>query len=148
MPGGTIAVTPRVIARNRLGQFIRECEQAADATVADAVKQGEELSRALAPVGHKPDPRTVTLKAGMFSRSAGTTGYWGCRARHALVIEFGGAPHEITGWVKFFWEREGRMWAPGRNMIHHPGTPAHPYLRPAFAAIMNRSLGIAKKYYP
>lgn len=143
-----VAVSGRVIARNGIGQFIRECEMAGEATVADLVREGKALSLEFAPVGHKPDPRTPTLQGGMYSHSAGTTGYWGCRARHALAIEYGAGAHLITGRVHFFWEAMGRYWTPGSNMIHHPGNAAQPYLRPAYKIVSGRAMAVARKYYP
>lgn len=144
-----VAVSNRVVARNGLGQFIAACEAAATATVEQAIKDGEALSRAMAPTGKKKDPRTVTLKEGMFSAMlSATSGHWGCRARHALPVEFGSVRHFQTGWVDFFWENQGRMWTAGENMIDHPADAAQPYLRPAYTAIMNRVMAIAAANYP
>lgn len=148
MPG-ELAVSNRVIMRDNFGRFRRECELAMGETIKQAVEDGAQLSRDLAPVGHKRDPRTTKLKdsitAVVVSR---TQGYWQASARHALAQELGAAPHEIPGEVHFFWEREGRWWEPGTNTINHPGNAAQPYLRPAYQAIMNRIMSIAKRYYP
>jgi hypothetical protein len=86
-----------------------------------------------------------SISAEMLSR---TSGQWKATARHALPQEFGAGPHEITGDVSFFWESEGRMWNPGDNMIHHPGNPAQPYLRPAYKIISGKLLSIMKRFYP
>lgn len=143
------AVSNRVIARNSIGQFIRDCEQAAEGTIREAVNDGADLSRNFAPEGAKMDPRTIPLKesieAHVLSR---TSGNWVATARHALPIELGAVPHPITGWVSFFWEREGRMWEPGPNEISHPGNAPQPYLRPAYEIIMARIMQIADKHYP
>lgn len=144
-----LATTPRVITRNNLGQFARDCERAAGESVKDMIEEGAELSRGFAPTGHKGDPRTVTLKAGMYTKMLSRTqGIWGNMARHALPIETGAAPHEIPGNVSFFWEREGRMWIPGTNIINHPGNAAQPFLRPAYRIIARKSTDIMRRHYP
>lgn len=144
-----VAVSSRVVARNGIGRFISECEMAATRTVEELVSDGEELSRELAPEGHKKDPRTVTLQEGMFSRMlSATSGEWGCVARHALPVEFGSAAHPQTGDVTFFWENMDRLWSPGRNQIRHPGAGAQPYLRPAYKIISGKAMAVARSKYP
>lgn len=145
----SFAVSNRVVARNGIGQFISECETAAHDTIEKAVERGATLSRGFAPKGARRDPRTPhladSIKAEVLSR---TSGRWVATARHALAQEKGGAPHLQTGMVTFFWENEGRMWDPGFNLIHHPGNPAHPYLRPAYTIIMRDIMQIARGEYP
>jgi hypothetical protein len=144
-----VAVSNRVLARNNLGQFIAACQRAATETVEEAIKEGEDLAKDFAPEGHKKDPRTVTLREGMYHKMlSATSGEFGCRARHALPQEFGAVPHDITGNVTFWWDAEGRPWLPGHNVIKHPGNPASPYLRPAYSAIMARVMRIAAAKYP
>jgi hypothetical protein len=144
-----IACSNRVVARNGFGQFIRDCEQAAELTAKDAVERGAELSRGFAPVGHKPDPRTVKLKNSihtrMFSR---TSGEWYSEARHALSQEKGAKAHDIPGEVSFFWEKMDRMWTPGSNVINHPGNAAQPFLRPAYKQVSRELSAIARRHYP
>jgi hypothetical protein len=143
------AVSNRVVARNGIGRFRQQCSDAAENTIRDAVEEGAELSRSLAPVGHKKDPRTVKLKDSIESEVLSrTSGQWKSTARHALAIEKSAKPHPITGWVNFFWEREGRNWDGGPNMIQHPGNAAQPYLRPAYEIIMRRIMEIARRNYP
>lgn len=144
-----VAVSNRVIARSSIGQFIGACERAATETVQEAIQDGERAAKQYAPTGHKRDPRTVTLRDGMYSRMlSATSGEFGCVARHALPQEFGAVPHEITGRVRFWWDAMGRAWTPGPNMIQHPGNPAQPYLRPAYALVMARVMRIAAAKYP
>jgi hypothetical protein len=68
-------------------------------------------------------------------------------AHHALMVgrvyvgtdhwwptEYGSRPHDIrarnpNGALHFFWEREGRDVF--FRSVHHPGTPAQPFMRPA-----------------
>jgi hypothetical protein len=57
---------------------------------------------------------------------------------HWWPTEYGSHPHEIRpkapdGWLVFWWEREGR-WVKTK-LVHHPGTPAQPFMRPALLRI-------------
>src|SRR4051812_34479187 len=93
-----LGIAGHVAARNSIGQFISACERAATETVQQLISDGKQASIDIAPVGHKDDPRTPTLQEGMFSEMISRTqGRWGCTARHTLPIEFGAAPHLITG---------------------------------------------------
>lgn len=155
-----MAVSNRVIVRSRFGQFIRECEMAAEDTVKAAVEEGAQISRTLAPVGKKPDPRTVPLKDSIFVQMRGrTSGSWGSFARHALPIEKGARPHTIYGkpGLHFFWDEAGRWWVPAEDfygipglvdVVNHPGNAAQPFLRPAYEQVMARIMQIAKQKYP
>lgn len=155
-----IGVSNRVVARNAIGQFASACSAAGTATVKEAIEEGANMSRAIAPVGIKPDPRTVPLKESITAEMTGSTsGHWFSVARHALPTEFGGAPHEIVGspGLRFFWDREGRMFEPASvyygqpdmvTIVEHPGNPAQPFLRPAYEAVMGKIMQIAKRNYP
>lgn len=144
-----IAVSNRVVARNGLGQFIRECEQAAEATVQQLIEDGAKLSIAMAPEGSKPDPRTIPLKSSITSKmTSRTSGHWQASARHALAIEFGAAPHRIDGspFLRFFWDRIGEDVV--FRAVNHPGNGAQPYLRPAYEIISGRAMAVAAEKYP
>lgn len=155
-----IGVSNRVIVRNSIGQFIRECEVAAQRTVEDMIKEGARLSRAEAPVGHKHDSRTIPLKDSIKTRmTSRTSGEWYATARHAMPQEKGAAPHVITGSpdLSFYWEAAGRRFIPASvyygepgkvSLVNHPGNPAHPYLRPAYEVVMSRAMSFARKNYP
>lgn len=150
-----IAVSNQVIARNNMGQFISACERAATETIRDAVNEGESLSKDFAPVGIKPDYRTVTLREGMYSEVVSrTAGNWGCAARHALPIEKGASAHVISGnpFLHFFWDSAGRWFVPGlfgpQDIVNHPGNAAQPYLRPAYEIVMTRVMQMADRHYP
>lgn len=146
---GNVEAHAHVVARNGIGQFVRDVEGAATSTVKDAIEEGADLSRTLAPVGKKPDGRTVKLKDSITTEMLSRTqGRWTSRARHTLAIEKGAAPHEITGDVSFFWEKHWRMWEPGENMIQHPGNAAQPFLKPAYDAVSRRLMSIARRHYP
>lgn len=142
------AVTNKVIARDSIGRFIAECEAGGEAMMEAMMNDGVKLSRAMAPKGHKDDPRTSRLVDSIDGTFDANSAQWWADARHALAQELGAAPHQISGWVNFFWEKEGRDWEPGPNRINHPGNPAHPFLRPAYESIMSRWMNYARKYFP
>jgi hypothetical protein len=151
----SFAVSNRVVSRNRIGRFISDCEQAAEATARQLVEDGADLSRKMAPVGSRPDSRTIPLaqsiETKMLSR---TSGVWRATARHALAQELGAGPHLILGspYLHFFWESAGRWWVPGLmgepDIINHPGNAPQPYLRPAYEIIMRRAMAVARQKYP
>lgn len=143
------AISSRVQMRNGTGRFAAQCSEAAARTVAKAIEEGADLSRDMAPIGGKADARTIPLKDSIESHQTGrTSGYWVATARHALPTEYGAGPHQLPGNVSFFWEEQGRMWEPGDNQINHPGSPAQPYLRPAYRIVMRNIMRWAKRYYP
>ncbi len=156
----SIAVSARVYARNSLGRFIAECDAAGTKTAQSLAEKGETAAKNFAPVGHKPDPRTIPLRESIGHAMIGAkTGVIYATARHALVTEFGGAPHVISGSpaLKFYWENAGRWWVPGSefygipglvDVVNHPGSPAQPYLRPAYRLIMGMAIETADRYYP
>lgn len=53
---------------------------------------------------------------------------------YAAVVELGGRPHEIRahGAYPLRDRASGRIFGP---VVHHPGTPAQPYLRPGVLSI-------------
>lgn len=154
------AVSNRVIARNRIGEFIRDCEGAATKTVTKAARKGARLSRDFAPVGHKHDPRTIPLKDSIDWRLISrTAAEWYADARHALAQELSASPHVIAGNpdLAFYWEEAGRMFVPASHyygqpdlvtIVNHPGNPAQPYLRPAYEIVMGQIMAIAAAEYP
>jgi hypothetical protein len=150
-----IAVSSRVVARNGIGRFIADCEQAATATVRDLITEGEGLSKGMAPVGSKPDPRGTPIIASFFSQMLSrTSGVWGNFSPWALHQEFGTGAHVIMGnpFLSFFWDNAGRMWVPGLygepDFVNHPGHGAQPFLRPAYKAISARAMAVARRHYP
>ena len=149
-----VVYTNRVIARNRFGQFIRDCEQAAEDTVEQTVKEGAELAAVFAP------KRTLRLagsiKPFMLSR---TSGVWGSNAPYAAAQEYGARPHPISAYVSFYWHKVGRQWLhppvyerltghPGADPISHPGNPATHFMRDSFRIMSSRITQIAKQRYP
>lgn len=152
---GNVAVSNRVIARNSLGEFIRDCEQAGEATTKKLVEEGAKLSRRLAPSGTKHDYRSIPIKDSIFPRMVSrTAGVWEALARHAMFQEEGTRPHWMIGnpYFHFYWEEQGRMWIPGLfgepDIIGHPGNKPQPFLRPAYEAIMAKAMEVARQQYP
>ena len=150
-----VAVSTRVAFRNSMGQYRAECSNAARKTIAQSIMEGAELSRGFAPVGDKPDPRTVKLKDSIVAvQTSRTQGFWQSSARHALPQEFGAADHPIPAGpaTTFWWDREGRYWDPAPEgspqQIDHPGNAPQPYLKPAYEIIRRRMMRIAKQHYP
>ena len=157
---GEMAITGTVQARNKFGEYITECEAAATRTVEKAVERGAELSRQFAPIGHKPDLRTIPLAESittvMFSARSGS---WGSGARHALPQEMGATSHPITGFLGFYWEERGKSfvwddpeydnWTEEEGAtIEHPGNDPQPFLYPAYRIITQKLPGIAAREYP
>jgi hypothetical protein len=150
-----VAVSNRVVARNGIGRFISDCEQAGEATARKMVSRGAKLSRELAPVGSKHDRRSIpisqSIREKMLSR---TSGVWQATARHSLHQEFGTRPHTMYGspFFRFYWEAMGRMWVPGlfggQDIINHPGHGPQPFLRPAYEMVMAQAMAIARAEYP
>lgn len=120
---------------------------AAENTMRQLAEMGADRSREKAPQGAKHDKRTPHLKDSITHSSDANTASWSCTARHALIIEEGGGPSEITGLVSFFWEREGRPWYPNSNIIQHPPTAAKPYLKPALLEVMQLWDDVARLWY-
>lgn len=145
---GEVAVSNRVVARDSFGLFIRACEVAGENMMRDMANDGAQLSRDFAPKGFRDDPRTPHLVDTISASYTATSAHWQATARHALAVEFGSSRHYQTGWARFFWEKEGREWEPGRNLIDHPAVGAHPYLRPSYDIIMARWMNYARRYYP
>lgn len=146
--------------RNNFGQFIAACDKAATDTVRDVIERGAQLSRDNAPIGHKPDPRTIPLVDSISSRMISSrSGEWKSVARHALAIEFGATPHEIPGNpdLAFYWETVGKFFVPAsvyyndpgrQTIVNHPGNAAQPFLRPAYHAVMGMAMQMAAREYP
>lgn len=137
-----------------MGQFAADCAAAAGETIAQAIIEGAEISRARAPEGSKPDPRfPMGLKASIVPvQISRTQGYWGSAAPYALHVEKGTSRHPQTIKVSFFWEKMGREWDarewwPGQE-IDHPATAAQPYLEPAYEIMRRRILKIMDQKYP
>lgn len=147
-------ITTKVYARNRIGEFIAECEEAGRRTVHEMLEEGARVARASAPVGTKPDPRTIPLKDSIeVIQTSRTSGYFSSSARHAAPIEFGAAAHLIEGspYLHFFWENEGRWFVPGLmgevDIVNHPGNAAQPFMAPGLQAMALRYGSIAEHNY-
>lgn len=125
---GYFSITPatRIVEdRGPFGfTFIKHCEDAAEAAAKDAAEEGLRVAKMLAPektgrmadtirISHTSSIEHGNVLTAFVEFSVGTN--------HWDYAEWGAAPHDITGRVRFFWEREDRYWTPGNNTIHHPG---------------------------
>lgn len=142
-----VATSTRVYARNGFGQFRRACDEAATATIAEAVNDGADLAADMAPY------RTGVLANSITPRMIDSrSGEWGSDLKYALPQETGSVPHPLPANVTFFWVREGRDWKPSgptsTQVINHPGNPATNFLRDSYEAISARIMSIARKHYP
>jgi hypothetical protein len=150
-----IGISNHVVLRDSFGRFKAAVGNAAADSIDEAIDLGERLSFERAPVGEKTDLRSVPLRSAFFKeRTSRTQGYWGNAARHALFVEYGTVSHPIYGhpFLRFYWDNAGRNWVPGLfgtpDVVNHPGTPAEPYLRPAYDIVKSRLLDIMKRHYP
>jgi hypothetical protein len=113
----------------------------------------------MAPVG-RAEPGTLRipgrLKSSIKTRMTPTGGEWYSSAPHALPIEKGASPHEITGnpFLRFPNRTAARKQAvTGKSAkmivtrsVNHPGNKAQPFLRPAFEIVKGRVTSYMKKY--
>lgn len=116
---GELTVYATVQNRDSSGRYIAGIHERARRAIEETVKAGAEVGKAGASV--KTGAMQASITGVVFSDFSGGvtvgTDHW--RYQNA-----GTAPHEITGDVSFFWEREGRPWFAGTNTINHPGNPA------------------------
>lgn len=149
-----VAASTRVIARNSMGRFIADCEQAAQDTVSEIVKEGADKSRDFAP--EKTGALKKSITPVVVSR---TQGHWFSDLPYALPQETGSVPHPIVGSpdLAFYWEKYGRDFIPARflyqdpdaiTVVSHPGNPATHFLQRGYDAVKRRAISIAKKHYP
>jgi len=148
-----VARSRTVFARDSFGAYAAECTAAASRTAAKTAKEGAKTSRRLAPSGAKRDPRpehaTPLKRTINWRMTGGSRAEWYATSGHALHVEFGTSATVRSANVKFFWDKQGRMFLPGSNMINHPGMGAQPYLRPAYAMVaQGKMMSIAKAEFP
>lgn len=129
MPGAVEVSLEGTIIRNRFGRFAEHCREAARKTAEEASEVGARVARARAP--KRTGAMASTIRTASF---AYTVGGFTVGTDHWDYQEFGTHPHEITGEVSFFWERESRPWTPGRNVIHHPGNRAVHFMLDGYEA--------------
>lgn len=154
MAGGSVTASARFVGRNNIGEFIRECELAATATIEEIVTEGAIISRQLAP--RRTGALVASIEGAVLSR---TSGQWIADTPYALAQELGASPHKITGnpHLAFYWEKAGRWFVPSEvfynlpmaiTEVNHPGNPAVHYLLQAYEAMTGRVMGIAQRHYP
>lgn len=120
-----------VMSESGVERLIQEMFRPHVAKLADGVA---ERARRLAPLGPETIPPHEHLKESIVveKESAQLTWHIGSRNRVAMIVETGSRPHEIRAHgdgTLAFRGRDGRMYF--AKVVHHPGTRAQPYLRPA-----------------
>jgi hypothetical protein len=135
-------MSSRVQSRNGIGQFAAECSAAAVATAAEMTTDGTKAAKALAP------KRSGALANSIYPIYMGKAGRWATGMYYAMFQEEGAGPHQLPGNVSFFWEKMGRQWTPGYNLINHPGNPATRFMRRSYQIVAARAMAIARKHYP
>jgi hypothetical protein len=121
-----IEATCRVYARMDTGRFLDRLAVAERAAVRETVDEGMAVARALAP------KKSGAMAASIAPTYGTSGGSWSVGTDHWRFTEDGAIPHKITGWVNFFWVREGRDWDPGPNTIKHPGIRARHFMRRSY----------------
>jgi hypothetical protein len=146
-------VSNDVIVRDNMGRFIADIAGAATRSVEDALDEGIAAARVKAP------ERTGRLRASfvpaILSR---TSGVFTNTAPYAMAQDQGAVRHDMPANVRFFWEREGRMWMPpetylavtgypGNDPIDHPGNPATRFMDAGYDRIKRRMQAIIRRNY-
>lgn len=140
-------IITKITTHDEFGRFTSFSTAAGKAMLEEMAEEGAKLSRELAPRSGKNDPRSKSVADSMESHVSGDTASWTSTARHAMAVELGSVRHFQSGWVNFFWEKAGRDWEPGPNLIDHPPTAPKPYLRPAWEIIMSRWPEFARRHF-
>jgi hypothetical protein len=140
---GELHVSNQVIARDDLGKFIADIENAAPRLIEASLDAGVDAAKAVTPVD------TGRLRNSFASRLLSrTVGIFSNSAPYARWQDEGGDPHQQTGWVTFLWEKRGRMWNPGDNMINHPGNDAAHFMRTGYRAACAYAKANMGRFYP
>jgi len=128
MPGFEVGTRVKYIDHG--GRYARTSNQQFAAAVKIGGRAGLEVARSKAP------NKTGALAASIYMRAQGhNVAIIGSGSPYAERTELGGKSYPITGNMKFFWEKEGRMFGrPYPNKVTHPRTKARPYLRPGLVA--------------
>ena len=127
---GSLEVGTNVIyGRQDRGRFLGRIHDGARRGLKESADEGARIARLLAT-------KKTGRMAGTITSGSGTSGaYWSVGTSYWATQEFGTRPHDITGWVRFYWAREGRSWTPGPNTIHHPGNRAVHFMRDSFEQV-------------
>ena len=139
----SIHVSNQVGVRNDMGRFIADIEAAAPKLIQASLNAGEEVAIANTNVD------TGRLAGSFFTRLVSRTqGHLGNPVPYAKWQDEGGDPHEQEGWVSFFWEKRGRMWNPGNNLINHPGNDGTGFMLKGYNAAKAFAKANMAAFYP
>lgn len=130
--------TNSVTLRDGRGRFLDRYQEK-KRRAAEAL--GQEGARVAFALASKKSGRM----ASSITSTSGTSGFsWTVRAPYWKYQEEGTRPHDITGWVRFWWMKEGRPWTPGTNTIRHPGNRAVHFMRDSFERIQPQVIEVLK----
>jgi HK97 gp10 family phage protein len=122
----SVTLGAHVTARDNLGRFVARWNAAVQSALEETVKEGQAVARDLAPV-KTGDLRKSIQGVMLGDKSAGLT----VGTDHWKYQEDGTRPHQISGFVRFYWNARKREWESGPNMIKHPGNPARHFIAAA-----------------
>ena len=106
----------------------------AEKLVMDAAVQIQSVAQSLAPIKSGALRKSITI-----SHTSKTHITIGPQAPYGAYVEFGTKPHDIRPKNKeylTFKTRDGR-WV-RTKLVHHPGTKAQPYMRPAAEQVLSQ----------
>jgi hypothetical protein len=139
---GDIEVRNQVTVQGKMGRFMAQVDEINHAATEDAVSAGANAARFYAPSD------TGALKASIHYRmETPKQGVISVGTRHWRFAEYGTRPHPITGMVRFWWEKEDRMWTPGLNTISHPGSYGHYFMGHGYAVAKRELLDSMRRRY-
>ena len=113
--------------RDDSGRWVDHCHAAAVQSAEEAVAEGIRVAQMIAP--RKTGHMAATIRAQQtyeyeVANTLHVTSAFSVGSDHWHFQEYGTLPHDITGMVSFYWEKQHRRWQPGTNVISHPGNRA------------------------
>jgi hypothetical protein len=145
------AQTQTVFLRNRMGQFIKKCEKAAEDTARLTAELGARTATEFAP------KKSGHLASTIEGHAEGNRGSWSVSASYWPYVEFDTAPHIIYGKLVFPYKGGLFVWDnphypnnqdAGGAWVNHPGTDAQPFMIPSYEVVSKTMMDIARLQYP
>lgn len=144
---GQVEVRTGVQFRDERGRFLAKIKEGSLAAFKEMAEDGAAIAHDLAPPpSAKRDPRSAHITDSFYHDAGEDYALWGNSARHAMAVEEGSIRHLQSGNVSFFWDKKGRWWKSGSNLIDHPATAAKSYLRPSYYAIVQEVRTYLKRH--
>lgn len=138
----SLDVGVHVLARDSLGLFFREIDDAVYKTLLETTEGARDVARGMVP------KKTSALFNSIHAVEI-EPHHWGVTAGtdHWRYVDRGTRAHDITGNVSFFWEKKGRWWSRGTNTIKHPGAPAVHFMAAAREYTRREFMNAAKRNF-